>query len=203
MIAFKRQVIAGAAIAACLFSPFAPAFAASSHTVDAARFVDDIGARAVAVLDDTEESSERRDTRLRTIFAEAFSMHTMAKAVVKRSWRRADTVERERFYKLFGVFMLDNTVRLLDRHEPDSFEVTKTRKVNEDQVVVTTDVTRFGIPIAQIDWVVRGAKPGFRIVDIVLNRVSTVRTYQAEFGSVIRRKGFNGLLSVLQAKTAM
>lgn len=181
-----------------------PAVAATNthgNSVASVRFVENLGARTSAALNETRNASPERRKRLRSILSKAFDIQAIAKAVANRSWDAIGEHARERYATLFGTYLLNNSVRLLDNFEPDGFDVVKVVALDDATAVVTTNVERLGVPIARIDWVVARSRNARHIVDVVLDKVSTVHLYRSEFHSLIRRKGIGGLMAVLEAKT--
>ena len=65
---------------------------------------------------------------------------------------------------------------------------------------VPTEVTIKGEP-THIDYVMRRSGGDWRIVDIIVDDVSTVDNYRSSFGRIIKKEGMDGLIARLNKGT--
>jgi phospholipid transport system substrate-binding protein len=52
-----------------------------------------------------------------------------------------------------------------------------------------------------VDYVMRQQRDGWKIVDIIIDGVSTVENYRSSFSKVIAQEGFDALISKLSKKS--
>ena len=72
----------------------------------AARFISELGDKAVEVLQDQSTTLESREERLRGIVAESMDISTIGEFAVGKSWDRASQDEKEEYMELFSVYLL-------------------------------------------------------------------------------------------------
>ena len=73
---------------------------------------------------------------------------------------------------------------------------------NDTEVTVRNQYLRDGQPPVRVDYAMRKTAQGWKIYDITVEGVSLVLTYRAEFESVVRNDGVDGLIRRLQQKNA-
>jgi phospholipid transport system substrate-binding protein len=70
------------------------------------------------------------------------------------------------------------------------------------EVTVRNQYLREGRPPVPVEYAMRKSPEGWKIYDIVIEGVSLVLTYRAEFEQVTRTSGIDGLIRRLQEKNA-
>lgn len=165
-----------------------------------ADFVAGLGQKAIQIVSTHEESGASRRDRLRDLVEGALSIRSMAKTVIGSYWERSTPKQQDRFVEVFRRYLLNYCAGLLDSRMPDGFSVESAKPINAFDTRVATRVKRGNWTLADIDWVVREIDSGYRIVDVAMNGLSVVTTYNSEFRSVIARNGIDGLILALARK---
>ncbi len=176
--------------------------AADAAQNKAERFVKSLGDEAIEVLSASDASEEQRKIRFRSLLDEGFAVDTIARFVIGRYWRAATPQQRQEYMSLFREFVLDTYARRLDGYSGETFDVIKSRPIDETDTMVSTEIVRRNGPPIRVDYRVRIRNDGHRIVDVIVEGISLVVTQRAEFSSVINRKGIDGLLAVLREHRA-
>ncbi len=166
----------------------------------AADFVAGLGQKAIQIVSEHEENGAHRRERLRDLVEDALSIKSMAKTVIGSDWKFFAPEQQDRFVEVFRRYLLNYCVGLLDNRMPDGFSVESAKPINAFDTRVTTRVKRGNWTLANFDWVVREIDGGYRIVDVAMNGLSVVTTYNSEFRSVIARNGIEGLILALAHK---
>ena len=119
----------------------------------------------------------------------------MAKASLGKTWESESPAEQKRFLKVF-----DRRLRQAVTQEVDFFNSSqidyKAELQTSEGTQVPTEMTVKG-DVTKVDYVLRRIGSGWRIVDIVVDGVSTTANYRTSFGKVIAKEGWNGLIARL------
>ncbi|MHB8417279.1 MAG: MlaC/ttg2D family ABC transporter substrate-binding protein [Myxococcales bacterium] len=122
----------------------------------------------------------------------------MAKAALGKSWDAQPKREQRRFLEAF-----DARLRQAITQEIDFFNSSKIdyrpEQPDGDATVVPTEMAAKG-DTTEVDYRLRKGPAGWRIVDIVVDGVSTTQNYRSSFGKVIAKEGWNGLIVRLEKK---
>jgi phospholipid transport system substrate-binding protein len=134
--------------------------------------------------------NELQDAVMKIVDTEA-----MAKASLGKTWETESKPEQKRFLKVF-----DSRLRQAVTQEVDFFNASQIDYQPEKQVPAGTEVptqmTAKG-DVTQVDYVLKKVGSAWRIIDIIVDGVSTTQNYRSSFGKVIAKEGWNGLIARL------
>ncbi len=119
----------------------------------------------------------------------------MAKASLGKTWEAQPKPEQKRFLKAF-----DGRLRQAVTQEVDFFNASQIEYLPEKELPEGTEVpTQMTVKgdVTKVDYVLKKLASGWRIVDIVVDGVSTTQNYRSSFGKVIAKEGWNGLIARL------
>ncbi len=179
-----------------------PAFAAPQSPREQVQTTVDT---VLETLADQSLSAEARDRRLEELIRQKFDFQLMSQWILGVHWRRATPEQRDRFIDLFTE-LLETTYRdrmseYADQYAGEQVEVVSERIIDNralvDTIVVTQDRKRipisYKLDLQQGEW---------RAYDVVIEEVSLVNTYRAEYSELVRRHGFEGLFSRMETRIA-
>lgn len=171
---------------------------------DAAQFVRSFGDQAIAMLSDPALGPEEREREFRRLLTDGFHLELIGRFVLGRHWRRASDEERAEFQRLFEDYVVASYAQQLANYAGEQLVIQRGQVKGERGALVSSQITRpQGDPI-QVEWRLRRAGEGWRIIDVVVEGISMAVTHRSEFSSVIGSHGgrIDGLLEVLRGKTA-
>ncbi|MGO8971119.1 MAG: phospholipid-binding protein MlaC [Myxococcaceae bacterium] len=175
------------------------ALGAAESTATEALKARDAEVRAVLPAKGTELTAATRQ-KLENILTRAVDLEGVARSALGKNWDEATVSQRKRFLDAFKQRFRKATA---DQFTEDyrSSEVKYLPEVAEEGgVKVPTDVTIKGEP-TRIEYVMRREGADWRIVDIVIDDVSTVDNYRSSFGRIIKKEGMDGLINRLNKGT--
>jgi phospholipid transport system substrate-binding protein len=176
--------------------------AASPRAVEgAADFIQDLAGRAIGILQSRDGKIEAHEAQFRDLLSNGFDMPFIARFVLGKYWRKATPQERADYQALFTEFILQSYSRRMGGYSGETFTVAGARAAGKRDVLVRTRIARPGGPAVKADWRVRPKGGQYRIIDIMVEGVSMAVTQRSEFSAVMRRRGMQGLLQILRART--
>ena len=179
----------------------APAVAAEkTPPQEAARFIENLSAEALAILGAQGSSLDKREAELRALLSRSFDFRKIGKFVLGRAWRTATPDQRDEYQRLFQEFILRTYTRRLGGYSGQVFKVTKVEPMGKIDAVVVTEIGRPSGPPLVAGWRVRGGAGTYKILDVIVQGVSMLATQRSEFASVVRSQGVDGLIEVLRAQ---
>jgi phospholipid transport system substrate-binding protein len=187
-----------AAVAALGLS--APAAHAAEESATAALRARDAEIRAALPPEGGEVSPAVR-RKLEGVITKAVDLRGMIEAAMGQYWSQATERQRKRLVGAFEGRFRSASGKELDTYRSMKVDYEPERDAGEGVVQVPTRVVVKGEPTA-IVYAMRRAPQGWRIVDIVVDDVSTVQNYRSSFDRIIRREGIDGLIARLERGTA-
>ena len=167
---------------------------AQAETATEALKARDAEIRAALPKEGTEPTPETRK-KLEAIITKAVDLEGMAKAALGKTWDETPTAKRKKFLDAFKSRFRKATGEQLDQYRSTQVKYFPEKK-EEDDVLVPTEVVVKGEP-THVDYRMREQNGSWRIVDIVVDDVSTVENYRSSFNRIIKKEGMDGLIARL------
>ena len=196
---FRRFILAGMCAVGAVALGIPGDVRAETPLDGATAFIQDIGDKTVAALADDGAGDAERRNRLAGVLQDGLDIRSIGRFVLGRHWRAASDEQRKSYDRLFERYLVTTYVERLNRYTDASFAVVDAQPVgnNADAMVVTAIQPPEGETITA-SWRVRGANDKFKILDLLVEGVSMAVTQRADFNALIKKGGFDGLLSRLQ-----
>lgn len=170
---------------------------AATPTAELKRYTD----RVLEVLRTPNLSPAQRRAMVRDLAIEAFDMTETARRALGPHWQRRTPEEREEFVKVFRDLLEETYVSRIDEYGGERVEYTGERVDGESAVVRANIVTKSGTAVPVESRLLQ--KGGHWLVyDILVENVSLVGNYRAQFDRVIRSSSYEDLVKRLKQRVA-
>lgn len=186
-----------------------PAVADGNASPDAAAaFVESVFDRARHLAARSKSGDPERQRQLVAFVRTGVDLAAIARFSTGPFWKQASAAERDRFLVLFESFVAQTFGRRLGELSGHSLRIVKAVAIaagSEDSrdMLVTSQFVGDSRALG-VDWRVRMADSGPRIVDLVVEGISMAVAQRDEFITVIRNGGgrFDALIAKLEEWTA-
>ncbi|TVR25815.1 MAG: ABC transporter substrate-binding protein [Balneolaceae bacterium] len=146
----------------------------------------------------TEHTQEQRD-KLKDIINDVIDYRAMARRALGNTYDEISDEQREEFVSLFATIIRDNSLNRLDIYRA---EVTyNSIEVENDSAFVRTTAQLENVRTS-VDYSMQKKEDDWMITDMSIDEVSTADSYNRQFQSIIRQRGFDALLQSLQRRAA-
>lgn len=144
-----------------------------------------------------------RYDHLSSIVVESFDLQFMASKSVGRHWRKLEEADQQRWLETFVQVITANYAGRFAGFSGEQFETLGEEPAIRDTRVVRTRLVRPSDDPVQLNYRLREVDGRWRIIDIYLNgTVSELALRRSEYSSVLKREGFEKLISDLNDKVA-
>jgi len=139
----------------------------------------------------------RRETLSRLIRAR-FDFTAMSQRTLGKYWKDASAQEQTRFVGLFSDLL---ETSYLGRIEAYSGETVSYRgeRIEGDLAEVDTSVHSGNVDIP-ISYRLVHENGGWFVYDVIIEEVSLVKNYRSSYGEIVRKEGYAGLFTRMEAK---
>ncbi len=147
---------------------------------------------------------DQRYARLEPAIARAFDLPLMTRIAIGPGWMNLTADQQQRLEAAFARYTIATYTNRFDDYSGERFEVDKTPVANPNGMIVQTRlVPADGRPIS-LNYLMRQGPDGqWRIIDIYLSgTISELATRRAEFSAILSRQGADGLIRVLDQRSA-
>lgn len=198
---------AAAALAAGPGQPAAVAVAprAASPAPDAVRghFVRSVTAQVLGILHHPGHALSAKKAQLETLFLHVVDLDWIARFVIGAPWEQASPQQRSAYVALYGRYLSGSYLAGLDETSERNLrdiQLLSMEDAFEDAFLVHTQmVMAEGDPV-RVDYLVREAGGQHKVIDIVLEGVSLLKTHRQELGTLARSGGMEGIIAALQGR---
>ena len=143
-----------------------------------------------------ELSKDKKKIELKNLFQKYVDIPIIARAVLGKSWRQADSNQRKRFINVFKTYVSHKYGRQFSEFKGTTLEITKSRDtLTKAGVLVSTVVVVPGNPSLKVVWQVSDGSGSLKLIDLRVEGISMLSTERQEFRS--RLKKHNGSLDKL------
>jgi phospholipid transport system substrate-binding protein len=144
-----------------------------------------------------------RYVQLTPVVAEAFDLPFMARKSVGRHWKKLAEGDQARWIEAFGRLITATYAGRFEGHSGESFRTDAEEPAIQNTRMVLTTLTRPGDEDVQLNYRLRRSGDTWKIIDIYLDgTVSELALRRSEYSSVLKRQGFEELVSRLDGKVA-
>lgn len=171
-----------------------------------ARFIRDLGDKAILQLADPKISDSEREERFRKILEENFDVIRICRFVLGRYARKVGNDEMAEFRQLYEDIAVLTYAHLFASYSGEGFKVK--REVGDPgdryKMVLTEIQPSDGRPLVKLDWQVRVDGSSYAVVDIRVEGASMAITQREEYTAVLDKNGGDiaDLITQLRSKVA-
>lgn len=146
---------------------------------------------------------EGRRQKLSPAIIEAFDLPLMTRLVVGLQWPSVPADQQKQLVAAFTDLSIATYASQFDDFSGEKFEIDPqvAPAPGNDVIVKTKLIQSNGDPV-QLNYLLRQAQGGWRIIDVLLEgTVSQLAERRSEFSAILRDQGASGLIAVLKEKT--
>ena len=147
-----------------------------------------------------QEPNSQQRKQIESAVLKAVDVEAMAKDALGKNWSTQPGKKRQKFIDAFRARFKKATSQQLDLYRSAQTKYGAEQKIDDKNVNVPTELTVKGEP-TQVVYAMRKEPQGWRIVDIVVDGVSTIQNYRSTFNKIIAKEGFDGLITRLENAT--
>jgi phospholipid transport system substrate-binding protein len=143
-------------------------------------------------------TQERRD-QLRTVLYSRFDFAEMSRRSLGSHWRRLTPQQQEEFVRLFTDLLERTYIGRIEGYADEKFVFLKERLDGSYAEVETRVINATGETFS-IVYKARAAGGEWKVYDLVIENISVVNNYRAQFSRVISNESYEELVQRLRAK---
>lgn len=143
-----------------------------------------------------------RFERLQPVVEATYDLPSLARVALGRHWSSLDAGQQAAFVDAFGRFSVANYAARFASYGGERFETRAVERLQGEQVAVRTVLIKGDGGSVSLDYVLHPRDGQWGIVNVVADGVSELAMRRAEYGSLMKQSGFEGLLSVVEERIA-
>ena len=145
---------------------------------------------------------DARKQKLAPVVGATFDLPLMAAKVLGRHWRPLPPADQRQWIEAFSNLTVKTYAEQFDENTGLVFEIGAVQAAPGGTALVRTKLKRASDAPVAIDYRLRPAGDGWRVMDIFLNgTVSELALRRSEYTSVLERDGFPKLVATLKTRS--
>jgi|SRR5215472_418857 len=141
--------------------------------------------------------------RIEPVIHRLFDLPLMSRLAIGASWITLSAAQQQRAIAAFGAYFAATYAERFDSYSGQRLEVVGQQPSGSGIIVKTRIVRSNGEPVS-VDYAMRQNDGDWQISDVYLDgTISQLATQRSEFGAILRRDGFDGLIAALQHKVKL
>ncbi len=150
--------------------------------------------------DELEKDKAKLHALIGELLRPRFDLQAACRLILREHWTAASPAQRERFVAAFYHFLLASYAHALLEFRFDTVTVLPLDEpAGESPVHVRTMMKLSDGSRYHVVYYMRPTEGGWKVVDVIAEGVSYVRTYRTDFGAEIRERGLDALIERLLA----
>ncbi len=168
----------------------------------ARNFIGKLAEEALAIIRSSGSGTEDRRKRFNELFLRAFDVPGIGRFVLGRHWSRLKPEEQEEFLQVMGEYVAGIYASQFADYQGYNFRTTGSRATGEGEALVPAQIDREGQQPIRMEFRVKQAESGLKILDVAVESVSLILTKRDEFSPTLNREGVQGVIKRMQAVIA-
>ena len=150
-------------------------------------------------LKSADKLQERRELLNKTISAR-FDFAEMSKRSMGGEWRRLTPAQQKQFVELFTDLLRDNYITDIESYKGEKVAYKREIPDDDQYAIVQTLIKSPKGNEYSINYKVYFMDREWKVYDVVIEDVSVVNNYRAQFTRLINQSSIDGLFRALQEK---
>ncbi len=195
----RRPIVLGIAVAAFVAAPLWPrlAWAESSPR----EVVQSMASTVVDILRNSDLSADQKKHKIEDIAYSNIDFPTVSRLVLARNWRDFSPAQQQQFIDEFKQHLSVTYGDNVNNYHNEKVEITGEREEPRgDHTVMSKIVRGGGAKDIPVDYRLRQSDGQWRVIDIIIDGVSMVANFRAQFQDIVSNGGPDHLLKLLHDK---
>jgi len=157
----------------------------------------------IAVLNQQDLSADSRLATIRDIVYDYADFATISRLVLARNWSALDTIQKQHFVEEFKKHLSISYGKNVESYSNEKVQIVGDRDEGRgDWSVQTRNHRPQGGADVLVDYRLRQKAGEWKVIDILIERVSLVSNYRSQFQVIMADGGIDHLLAILREKNA-
>jgi phospholipid transport system substrate-binding protein len=145
-------------------------------------------------------SFEQRFEQLKPAVIKTHDLAKITRIIVSKEWKNLTKEQKQELIQKFSTLSIASYAHYFDSFSGQSFKVESVKQLSPVQIYVHTFLVLPDDKDVSMDYLLKKRGEDWRIINIITNGVSDLALKRSEYVAVIRKSGFDVLISEISAK---
>jgi phospholipid transport system substrate-binding protein len=203
-LSLNNKTISGLALTCFLFVLLFTSHAEADEPDSATAVIEGFQATLLSVMRDAGDLGyQGRYQRLASEVRSTHDLHSIARIVTGRYWRRLIAEQKMQFVDTFAELSIATYAHKFDGYSGEVFEIFSESDMKKDDKLVRTVLRKIDGEEVRFDYQMRKKENKWMILNIIADGVSDLALKRSEYTGILRREGFDALMRKLREKISL
>jgi phospholipid transport system substrate-binding protein len=147
---------------------------------------------------------DERYKRLAPTIAQTFDLGLMTRLAIGPTWTQLGADQQQRLAAAFSRYTISVYANRFDDYGGERFTVSPAATPNPNGIIVNSQLIKANGESVSLNYLLRQEGGGaWKVIDVYLSgTVSELATRRSEFAAVLQRSGAEGLVQMIEQRTA-
>lgn len=145
-----------------------------------------------------KQKQDERRALLKEIISKKFSYYEMSRRALGKYWKEITPEEKKEFVELFGTLHDNSYAKKIESYSDEKIIFTE-EKVRGNIALVKSLMQKDEDKIP-VDYKLIKIGTEWKVYDFIIEGVSLLKNYRAQFSKIIRKSSFPGLVKTMKKK---
>ncbi|QCW83468.1 ABC transporter substrate-binding protein [Methylotuvimicrobium buryatense] len=131
---------------------------------------------------------------------ESHDLNMIARVVVGREWENMSSDQQDKFVEVFSRFSVASYAHNFKEYSGESFKFESEEETGRGGVIVHTYLVIPDDKDVKFDYMLKKKGNSWKIINIIANGVSDLALRRSEYGSILKRDGYDVLIEKISEK---
>ena len=147
-----------------------------------------------------EQDFQDRYNVLAPVVTESFDTPLIAKVATSRYWKKLSDEKKSDFIRQFNKLSISTYASRFDSFSGESFNTLSTDTLKKGRLLIKTEISSPGDDPVRLDYLMHNKDGRWYIISVIADGVNDLALKRAEYASVIKKNGFDALISKINDK---
>jgi phospholipid transport system substrate-binding protein len=147
-----------------------------------------------------EQDFQDRYNVLAPVVTESFDTPLIAKVATSRYWKKLSDEKKSDFIRQFNKLSISTYASRFDSFSGESFNTLSTDSLKKGRLLIKTEISSPGDDPVRLDYLMHNKDGKWYIISVIADGVNDLALKRAEYASVIKKNGFDALISKINDK---
>jgi len=143
---------------------------------------------------------EQRFEQLKPAVIKTHDLAKITRIIVSKEWKNLTKEQKQELIQKFSTLSIASYAHYFDSFSGQSFKVESVKQLSPVQIYVHTFLVLPDDKDVSMDYLLKKRGEDWRIINIITNGVSDLALKRSEYVAVIRKSGFDVLITEISAK---
>lgn len=181
----------------------APAFGQTVNIdqSDAGKVVSELHQTLLHVMQNAKTLGyQGRFDRLYPVISQIFDTPLIVQVILSRYWKGLNKLQQQNFIDLFRHLSVATYASRFDAFNGEHFNEVSRQELRKGRLLIKTELLRPDDDTVHLDYLMHEKDGKWYIISVIADGVNDLSLKRAEYGSVIKDKGFEGLTKEIRTK---